>query len=114
MTDMDGDRSVINTVPVNSSAVKGELIDISSIGAFQGVVRESESFNVIGCSTGPTFNYWQDVAYDDYLYETSWLLQSLTAGVVEANEGNLSDGMCCGCGDGWRRVRCTLHKCGRC
>jgi hypothetical protein len=28
-----------------------------------------------------------DIAYDDYLYETSWSLQSLTTGTVAATSG---------------------------
>jgi hypothetical protein len=28
-----------------------------------------------------------DIAYDDYLYETSWLLQILTTGTVVATSG---------------------------
>jgi hypothetical protein len=43
------DVDTSNTAPVNASTVKGEPVTISSIGAlFQDVVRESESFDVVG------------------------------------------------------------------
>jgi hypothetical protein len=111
--------------------VIGEPGDISSSGKFRGVVRES--FDVVGRSTGPTVDYRLDVAYDDYPYETSWSLQSLTtdavatafgfsegtergyllsqsAGLVPGNEYQLvildsvGDGMCCGYGDGFTQL----------
>jgi hypothetical protein len=37
--------------------------------------------------TGPTVDYWLDVAYDDHPYEMSWLLQSLTTGAGVAESG---------------------------
>jgi hypothetical protein len=42
---------------------------VSSSGEFGDVVLKS--FDVVGRSTGPTVDYRLDVAYDDYLYETS-------------------------------------------
>jgi hypothetical protein len=102
--------SAANTVPANSSIVKGELVAISSIGEFRDVARES--LDVVGHSTGPAVDYCHDVTDDDYLYETSRSLHSLTTGAIKAasgsNEGTLGDGMCCGYGDGSTALYATL------
>jgi hypothetical protein len=63
----------------------GEPVAIISISEFRYVVRES--FDVVRCSTGLTVDYRLDVAYDDYPYETSWSLQSLTTSAVVAASG---------------------------
>jgi hypothetical protein len=53
--------------------VNGEPVAISSIGEFRDVDRES--FDVVRRNNSPTVDYYRlDVAYDDYPYETSWLL----------------------------------------
>jgi uncharacterized membrane protein len=41
-----------------------------------------ESFDVVGRSIVPTVANLMDVACDDYPYETSWLLLSLTTGLL--------------------------------
>jgi hypothetical protein len=63
--------------------VNGEAEATSSNREFRDVARKS--FDVVGRSTGPTVDYRRDVAYDDYLYETSWSLQSFTTGAVQAS-----------------------------
>jgi hypothetical protein len=55
------------------ATVNGEPVAMSSSGEFRDVNRES--FDVVRRSTSPTVDYYRlDVAYDDYPYETSWLL----------------------------------------
>jgi hypothetical protein len=48
------------------------------------IIREVvlESFDMVGRRTGPAVAYRLGVACDDYPYETSWLLPSLTTGLL--------------------------------
>jgi hypothetical protein len=64
------------------NTVNGDRVAISSSGEFQDVVREG--FDVVRRSADPAVDYRLDVAYDDYPYEISWSLQSLTTGAVAA------------------------------
>jgi hypothetical protein len=52
----------------------------SAAAIIRGVVLES--FDVVGRSTGPAVAYSPYVACDDYPYETSWLLPSITTGLL--------------------------------
>jgi trypsin len=108
--------------------VNGEPVVTGSNGAFQDVT--AETFNVVGLNAAPAAgDYRLDVAYDEYPYETSWSLQSLTTGAVVAASGfdevtesgfflsesvglvpgdeyqlvildSVGDGMCCAFGEG--------------
>jgi hypothetical protein len=103
--------------------VKGEPVAISSAAESQDVARES--FDVVGRRTGAVVDY----LLDEYPYDASWSLQSLTTGYVVAASGfdevaelcyllsqsvgvvpgdeyqlvvlaSVGGGMCCGYGDG--------------
>jgi trypsin len=67
--------------------VNGEPVVTGSNGAFQDVI--AETFNVVGLNAAPQVDvdYRLDVAYDEYPYETSWSLQSLTTGAIVAASG---------------------------
>jgi hypothetical protein len=108
--------------------VNGEPVVTGSNGAFQDVT--AETFDVVGLNAAPAdVDYRLDVAYDEYPYETSWSLQSLTTGAVVAASGfdevtewgfllsqsvglapggeyqlvildSVGDGMCCAFGEG--------------
>ena len=107
--------------------VNGEPVVVGSNGEFEDVTRET--FDVVGRNVGPAVDYRLDVTYDDYPYETSWSLQSLTTGAVVAASGfgevtglgfflsesvglvpgdeyqlvildSVGDGMCCAYGEG--------------
>jgi hypothetical protein len=112
--------------------VNGELLVIASNGEFEDVTRET--FDVVGSGSGSgsgsvDYTYRLDVVYDNYAYETSWSLQSLTTGASVAASGfgdvtesgfflsesvdlvpgdeyqlvildSIGDGMCCAYGEG--------------
>ena len=109
--------------------VNGEPAFAGSNGQFQGVTVET--FDVVQRDdVGPVVvDYRLDVTYDNYAYETSWSLQSLTTGAVVAASGfdevtesgfflsesvglvpgdeyqlvildSMGDGMCCAFGEG--------------
>jgi hypothetical protein len=67
--------------------VNGEPVVTGSNGQFQD--GTTETFNVVGLNVGPPvdIDYRLDVQYDQYPYETSWSLKSLTTGVVAAAYG---------------------------
>ena len=66
----------------NTACIAEESYAFEVNDTYGNVVRES--FDV-GRRRGPTFDKPLDVAYYGYLYETSWLLQSLTTGAVVAS-----------------------------
>lgn len=66
--------------------LNGEPVVTGSNGEFQDVIVET--FNVVGLNAAPAVvDYRLDVTYDEYPYETSWSLQSLTTGAVVAESG---------------------------
>jgi hypothetical protein len=67
--------------------VNGEPVVTGSNGQFQD--GTTETFNVVGLNAGPPVDvdYRLDVKYDQYPYETSWTLKSLTTGAVAAASG---------------------------
>jgi hypothetical protein len=65
--------------------VNGEPVVTGNNGAFRDVT--AETFDVVGLNAAPAVDYRLDVAYDEYPYETSWSLQSLTTGAVVAASG---------------------------
>jgi hypothetical protein len=70
--------------PCGKDYSHGEPVTFSSSKEFRDVVQ---SFDVVRRSTGPTVDYWLDVVYDDYPYETSGPLESLTTDPVVAASG---------------------------
>lgn len=64
--------------------VNGEVA-VESDGSFQSLF--SDTFDVVGLSSGPSVAYRLDVTYDDYPYETSWSLKSRATGKVVASSG---------------------------
>jgi hypothetical protein len=80
-------------------SVNGEPGANSSSGGFRDVVRKW--FDVVGLSTAYTVDFQMDVAYEDYMHETSWRLVTLMPRLILRQSPSLV--ICC------RRI-CRLSR----
>jgi hypothetical protein len=65
--------------------VNGKPVASINSGELRDVARKI--FDLDGRGSGPTVAYQLDVAFDDHPYATTYSLQSLTTGAVEAASG---------------------------